>query len=77
MSAPYESLSAHLIPVKALYCEDGCGEVQTSGYWDDEHAADQLARSGWVVRPHSLGGLTALCKSCAERHDIEAAEGDR
>lgn len=72
--SPYASLDAHLISVRALYCEDGCGEVETSGYGDDKDAAEELAKRGWVVRPHSLGGLTPLCKDCAERHDIEVAE---
>lgn len=74
MSAPYEALSDHIVSAKALYCEDGCGEVQTSGYGEDGAAADELAKSGWAVRPHSMGGLTALCRRCVERHDIEAAE---
>lgn len=72
----YEVLSAHVITALALYCEDGCGRVETSGYGDDGMAADELANSGWKVRPHSLGGLTSLCASCAERYDIEAAEED-
>lgn len=77
MSAdPYAALDAHVIEVKALYCEDGCGLVQSSGYGDDRDAAEELAKSGWIVRPHSLGGLTALCKDCAERHDAQTAEDE-
>ena len=77
MSAdPYASLDSHVISVKALYCEDGCGLVETSGYGDDDQAAKELAARGWEVRPHNLGGLTALCKHCVERYDIEAAEDD-
>ena len=71
---PYLPLDAHVISAKALYCEDGCGLVETSGYGDDRDAAEELARRGWVVRPHSMGGLTSLCKDCAERYDIEYAE---
>jgi hypothetical protein len=70
---PYAELSTHVISAKALYCEDGCGLVETSGYGDDDMAADELAKSGWVVREHSLGGLTALCRDCAARRD----HGDR
>jgi hypothetical protein len=71
---PYAALDAHIILVRALYCEDGCGEVETSGYGDDCDAAKELAKRGWAVRPHSMGGLTALCKDCAERHDTELDE---
>lgn len=71
---PYADLDTHVISVKALYCEDGCGLVETSGYGDDQDAAKELAERGWAVRPHSLGGLTALCKDCAKRHDIEVLE---
>ena len=63
---PYLPLDAHVISVKALYCEDGCGLVETSGYGDDRDAAKELAERGWAVRPHSMGGLTALCKDCAD-----------
>jgi len=66
---PYADLSAHVIEAKALYCEDGCGLVETSGYGEDDQAAKELASRGWTVRPHSMGGLTALCKNCAERAD--------
>lgn len=71
---PYASLDAHIISVKALYCEDGCGAVEPSGYYEDRDAAEELSESGWVVRPHSMGGLTALCKWCAERRDAYEAE---
>lgn len=71
---PYLLLDAHVINVKALYCEDGCGLVETSGYGDDRDAAEELTKSGWTVRPHSLGGLASLCKDCAARFDIEYAE---
>lgn len=74
---PYASLDSHVIEVKALYCEDGCGLVESSGYGDDRDAAKELAARGWNVRPHSMGGLTALCKSCAERYDIAAVRPDR
>lgn len=66
---PYAELFAHVISAKALYCEDGCGLVETSGYGDDLDAAEELAKKGWVVREHSLGGLTALCRDCAARRD--------
>lgn len=68
---PYASLDAHVISAKALYCEDGCGLVETSGYGDDVDAAKELDRRGWKVRPHSMGGLTSLCKECAARQDDE------
>jgi len=67
---PYAMLDAHVIRVRALYCEDGCGLVDTSiAGVDDQGAAGDLAERGWVVRPHSMGGLTALCKDCAARYD--------
>lgn len=69
---PYAELSAHVISAKALYCEDGCGLVETSGYGDDRDAAKELAERGWVVREHSMGGLTALCRECAARRELEA-----
>lgn len=69
---PYAPLHAHIISVKGLYCEDGCGLVETSGYGDDRDAAEELTKSGWAVRPHSMGGLASLCKDCAARHDAEA-----
>lgn len=68
---PYAALDAHVISAKALHCEDGCGLVETSGYGNDQDAAKELDARGWTVRPHSLGGLTALCKDCAERHDAK------
>ena len=71
---PYAQLDVHIIGVKALYCEDGCGLVETSGYGDDDQAAKELAASGWKVRPHSMGGLTALCKDCAAKYDMEASD---
>lgn len=82
MSAdPYASLEAHVIQAKALYCEDGCGLVETSGYGDDDQAAKELASFGWAVRPHSMGGLTSLCRDCVREYDQEhgdaaAAESD-
>lgn len=69
---PYAELSAHVISAKALYCDDGCGLVETSGYGDDRDAAEELAKSGWTVREHSMGGLTALCRECAAKRDAEA-----
>ena len=69
MSDPYAHLEAHIVTAKALYCEDGCGLVETSGYGDDQDVAKELAGRGWVVREHSMGGLTALCKDCAARRD--------
>lgn len=71
---PYASLDAHVISAKTLYCEDGCGLIEPSGYGNDTDAAEELAKRGWAVRPHSMGGLTALCKDCAERYDIEHEE---
>lgn len=71
---PYAALDAHVISVKALFCEDGCGRVGTSGYGNDRDAADELAQQGWVVRPYSLGGLTALCKDCAAAYDAKEAD---
>jgi hypothetical protein len=70
----YVALSAHVIDIKGLHCEDGCGLVDTSGCGDARDAANELAGRGWAVRPHSLGGLTALCKSCAERYDAQAVQ---
>lgn len=74
MSDHHGPLSDHVIEVKALYCEDGCGMVETSGYGYDEDAARELSALGWKVRPHSMGGLTALCPDCVTRHDAEAGE---
>ena len=72
MSAdPYASLDAHLIQVKALYC-DGCGLVEASGYGEDGEAAKELAKRGWAVGPHSLGGLTSLCRDCVRVADVPA-----
>ena len=68
---PYASLDAHVIQVKALYCEDGCGLVETSGYGDNDEAAKELASLGWEVRPHSMGGLSALCRDCVRKYDQE------
>jgi hypothetical protein len=73
-SDPYLPLDAHVISVKALYCEDGCGLVETSGYGDDQDAAEELDKRGWAVRPHSLGGLTSLCKDCVADFDTHYAE---
>jgi len=73
---PYASLDAHLISALTLYCEDGCGLVEPSGYGDERDAAEDLAKSGWVVRPHSMGGLTALCRSCAERYDARSGDAN-
>lgn len=70
-SDPYLPLHAHVISVKALYCEDGCGLVETSGYDDDRDAAQELRKRGWAVRPHSMGGLASLCKDCTDRYDAE------
>lgn len=75
MSDPYAVLDAHVIDVKALYCDDGCGLVETSGYGDDRDVANELAKRGWVVRPHSMGGFTALCRDCAEQYDVRTQEG--
>lgn len=77
MSDPYATLDAHLIHVKALHCEDGCGTVETTGLWDDRDAARELEARGWKVRPHSTGddALTALCKQCAAKYDIEREGG--
>lgn len=76
MSEPrdaYADLDAHLIQVKALHCEDGCGAIEASHYWSTNDAARQLAARGWVVRPFSAGddALTALCKDCAAWRDAE------
>lgn len=71
---PYAALSTHVISAKALYCEDGCGLVETSGYGEDDQAARELAPRGWSVRPHSMGGLTSLCKDCTERFDAKEAK---
>ena len=57
---PYSQLASHIIEVKALYCEDGCGMVETSSHGDDGSAADELAASGWKVVEHSMGCLTAV-----------------
>jgi hypothetical protein len=70
-AGPYARLDAHVISVKALYCEDGCGFVAPSGYGDDIDVAKELAGEGWQVRPHSMGGLAALCKDCVARYDAE------
>ena len=67
MSEPYDDLADHIISAKALYCEDGCGAVQTSGYGDDWEAAKELAGLGWVVVEHSMGGKTPICGDCAKR----------
>ena len=64
---PYSQLASHIIEVKALYCEDGCGMVETSSHGDDGSAADELAASGWKVVEHSMGCLTAVCGHCAAR----------
>ena len=74
MSKPYTELSDHIVDVKALYCEDGCGAVETSGYGDDTEAGKELAKQGWRVVEHSMGGLTPICPSCAKRRDAEAGE---
>lgn len=73
MTDPYAQLAAHVISVKALHCADGCGLVETSGYGEDEMAAEELVKRGWVVREHSMGGLTAVCRDCAARSDQESA----
>ena len=72
---PYAALSAHVITALALYCEDGCGLVETSGYGYDDMAAEELAKRGWVVREHSMGGLTALCRDCAAARDADDEMG--
>lgn len=74
MTDPYAALDAHVTKVRALYCEDGCGLVEPSLTIDDRDAAKDLAERGWAVRPHSMGGLTSLCKECAERYDVEAGD---
>lgn len=69
---PYLPLHVHISKVRALFCEDGCGLVETSLMGvDDQDAALDLAARGWAVRPHSMGGLTSLCKDCVARYDAE------
>jgi hypothetical protein len=40
---PYASLDAHVISMKGLFCEDGCGLIAPSGRGDSLDAAQELA----------------------------------
>lgn len=72
---PYLPLDAHVGTVRAIYCEEGCGEIDTAPWsLDDRDAGAEFGERGWTVRPHGLSGLTPLCKTCAARWDQEYAE---
>lgn len=72
MSAPDAELSAHIVDVKAIYCND-CDAMKTSACASDSDAASELAEVGWrVVWGEAEDYYLSVCRSCSKRRDVEA-----
>ncbi len=73
---PYSQLASHIIEVKALYCEDGCGMVETSSHGDDGSAADSQVQQRTAANAEHKGVRSALGVLTRIRRDERASRAE-